>query len=307
MWRIRINAIPVLRIVSEITDFDWPEQSVVLLYPFKLLMNRETAIREAMRKLELIRDADGKAVPLGGFHSEPSTQSAKDTQHSVLKTVNETQKTQAAGGARNIIERSPTFNSMSTSKRVEYELLDQESQVDSKESAVDSSKPIDKPEQEEMSNSLGALRDLHCLIRFMDEELTPVLRNLKDPSNSRIYFRDLWHLFKPGDDIFIPRLSSGGEERVTDSDSAMGAAHRQNAGYQEDLRILDVTVAGTTSLKVTTTIRSFQSTKSTRSGYMPITSTSMAKTSCPLPIYSGSNRMRTSAKAPRLNSTQQDF
>ena len=80
---------------------------------FKLLLNRETAIREAMRKLELIRDADGKAVSLGGFHLEPSTQSAKDTQHSVLETVNETQKTQARrGGARNTIERSPTFNSM---------------------------------------------------------------------------------------------------------------------------------------------------------------------------------------------------
>ena len=77
-----------------------------------------------------------------------------------------------------------------------------------------------------MSNSPEALRDLHCLIRFMDEELTLVLRKLKDPSNSRIHFRDLWHLFKPGDDIFIHRLSSGSDERVTDSDSAMGAAHR---------------------------------------------------------------------------------
>ena len=129
-------------------------------------------------------------MSLGGFHLEPSTQSAKDTQHSILKTVNETQKTQAAGGSRNTIERSPTFNSKSTSKRAEHELLDQESQVDSKESAVDSSIPIDKPEQEEMSNSPEALRGLHCIIRFMDEELTPVLRKLKDPSNSRIYFRE---------------------------------------------------------------------------------------------------------------------
>ena len=42
VWRIRINAIPVLRIVSEITDFDWPAQSVVLLYPFKLFVNRHS-------------------------------------------------------------------------------------------------------------------------------------------------------------------------------------------------------------------------------------------------------------------------
>lgn len=127
---------------------------------------------------------------------------------------------------------------MSTSKGAEHELLDQESQVESKESAVDLSKPMDKPEQEEISNSPEALRNLHCLIQFMDEELTPVLRNLKDPSNSRIHFRDFWHLFKPGDDIFIHRLSSGSEERVTDSDSTMGAAQRQNTGYQEDWRII---------------------------------------------------------------------
>ncbi|KAJ2993128.1 hypothetical protein NUW58_g1941 [Xylaria curta] len=47
-----------------------------------------------------------------------------------------------------------------------------------------------------------AYKELGCLIKFMDEDLK-VLKHLDDGSMSEIYFSDLWHVFKPGEEVII--------------------------------------------------------------------------------------------------------
>lgn len=53
------------------------------------------------------------------------------------------------------------------------------------------------------SNSFDALQDLRCLVEFMDNYITPVLRKYRSgpEPTKKIAFRNLWYLFQPGDDV----------------------------------------------------------------------------------------------------------
>lgn len=54
------------------------------------------------------------------------------------------------------------------------------------------------------------LQHMHCLVGFMDRYIKPILSRLENISNRKISFRELWYLFKPGDDIYIPLHVQGG-------------------------------------------------------------------------------------------------
>lgn len=53
------------------------------------------------------------------------------------------------------------------------------------------------------TNSLDALQDLRCLVEFMDNDIMPVWRMYRSGPDfyKQITFRNLWYLFKPGDDV----------------------------------------------------------------------------------------------------------
>lgn len=55
----------------------------------------------------------------------------------------------------------------------------------------------------DLANSIEALQDLRCLVEFMDNDITPVLRKYRSGLEfaKSISFRNLWYLFKPGDDV----------------------------------------------------------------------------------------------------------
>lgn len=54
-----------------------------------------------------------------------------------------------------------------------------------------------------LSTSFDALQDLRCLVEFMDNDIAPVLRKYRygPEFTKRISFRNLWYLFKPGDNV----------------------------------------------------------------------------------------------------------
>lgn len=54
-----------------------------------------------------------------------------------------------------------------------------------------------------LRTSFDALQDLRCLVEFMDNDIAPVLRKYRyGPEFTRtISFRNLWYLFKPGDNV----------------------------------------------------------------------------------------------------------
>ncbi|KAI0117821.1 hypothetical protein GGR51DRAFT_268492 [Nemania sp. FL0031] len=52
---------------------------------------------------------------------------------------------------------------------------------------------------DKITGSTTALEHLHCLLRFIDENLHAKLKYLRSPNCKNIVFSDIWHLFKPGD------------------------------------------------------------------------------------------------------------
>ena len=62
-----------------------------------------------------------------------------------------------------------------------------------------------EPKYEDIMNSAEALRDLRCLVGFIDHDLKPTMDALKDDSCQKIRFEDLWHIFQPGVEVYAPR------------------------------------------------------------------------------------------------------
>lgn len=57
------------------------------------------------------------------------------------------------------------------------------------------------PLDEETSDSFEAMLHLRCLMEFIDGEIMPKHKYIRSPRCTSIHFHDLWHLFKPGDEI----------------------------------------------------------------------------------------------------------
>lgn len=71
------------------------------------------------------------------------------------------------------------------------------------------------------STSQTALHHLHCLLEFMNTDIANKLAYLRDTGSRKIFFSDIWYLFKPGDEV----IASDGKQvyRVI---SITSAAHR---------------------------------------------------------------------------------
>lgn len=71
----------------------------------------------------------------------------------------------------------------------------------------------------DLTDGLQALRDLRCLIQFMDQELKPVIDRYSRDSCKKVAFFELWHLFKPGNLIYSP-LGTAGDNKGAASEPA---------------------------------------------------------------------------------------
>ena len=100
-----------------------------------------------------------------------------------------------------------------------------------------------KLEAEDSMDSLKAMKDLRCFVRFMDEHIFPTIPNFEDSSRTKGLFRELWYLFKPGDEIFVPRLDEADEKRPSklrdQSRKTPVQTRERSKRYQEDWRIIE--------------------------------------------------------------------
>lgn len=73
---------------------------------------------------------------------------------------------------------------------------------------------------DDLSNSFDALQDLRCLVEFMDHDIAPVLRKYRSGSDftKKISFRNLWYLFKPGDDVWCTLKSNSSASAASEPD-----------------------------------------------------------------------------------------
>ncbi|KAI0204980.1 hypothetical protein F4808DRAFT_317059 [Astrocystis sublimbata] len=63
-------------------------------------------------------------------------------------------------------------------------------------------------DQDGMMDSVEALRDMRCYVKFIDEEIMPLYNQFNGTTAERVKFDDLWSLFRVGDLINMP---AGGE------------------------------------------------------------------------------------------------
>ena len=61
-----------------------------------------------------------------------------------------------------------------------------------------------------VDNQGSTFQHLQCLVDFVDRFIKPTTDRLQDVSEAKVTFQNLWYIFNPGDDIFMPlRLPQG--------------------------------------------------------------------------------------------------
>jgi hypothetical protein len=201
--RIRINSAPILAVLSEIADEKWSGEPKVFLRPYKLLVVYEDEIR---RRLEVL-----KKMWASRPKPDDVTISAEDVDIDETDSVGDIDKTDSVFGD------SPT------------RVASRSRQFSDALSELVSSR--DRRAKVDLTTTYEALQDLEVLVQFLDEDVMPIVRRHAPGSNyPRIYFRDLWHLFKPGDEVVLDKrkakhfTADAGQDR----DSVRPTGHYSN-------------------------------------------------------------------------------
>ena len=176
--RIHVNSVPVLMILAEILDLELSEEPSVHLYPFKALARHNEDIRAYLKMLES-----------NWVSSEEET--TTDQKSNKLFTGEKELEPNAASNDPSLVEVS----TMGTESK---------GQTGSHEGSVPSSENVASSESKVLIDSAEAMKDLRCLVQFMDKELEDPDRYRKPNPPLRISFKDLWFLFKPGDQVYSP-------------------------------------------------------------------------------------------------------
>ncbi|KAH7091245.1 AAA family ATPase [Paraphoma chrysanthemicola] len=89
----------------------------------------------------------------------------------------------------------------------------------------------------EVTETYEALQSLRCLVQFMDTDVTPVHQRYANSIQGKIHFRDLWHLYRPGD-IVVSYKDLDNSNKTVDGNSIQESS---SAKRQPDIwRVLQV-------------------------------------------------------------------
>ncbi|KAI0907575.1 hypothetical protein F4823DRAFT_602608 [Ustulina deusta] len=101
------------------------------------------------------------------------------------------------------------------------------------EAPMSAKRPLaDRGEQQPLDSAHATITDLKpteleligCLVQLLDEYILPRVRFVKEPDCKRIYFDDLWHLFKPGGHVI--RIINGVDIEVMRVVCVEGMEHK---------------------------------------------------------------------------------
>lgn len=257
--RIRINSKPVLLMMKEIDPTDRFDYPTVMLRPFKPLIYHEARIREVFQELKtkwgdadmeaptnhvvksaFTKDAGDSQTPavtdevIGSVPVERETRSKNETTSDIVTASDET------ATRRDKIFSPPTAKVSPTSLLSANEPIEKSATVEadnhsSKAVPEVGSKSTRSEETEDLTDSVEALNDLRCLIEFMDSELRPVVESFHGNTRQKVFFSDMWHLFKPGDLLYSPL----GNQSTSDFVYLGGKPYAQkpNDRFQEAWRV----------------------------------------------------------------------
>ncbi|RAL09364.1 uncharacterized protein BO97DRAFT_416862 [Aspergillus homomorphus CBS 101889] len=165
--RIRIHSTPLTAILAKILskaadDLAGNGSTFVLVRPFKALVHCERGLREWFQALER-RIVDSSALPkAAGPEAEDQSSTANNKRAEDVEEDSK-EKTEAQAGE------------------------DKEEEPDEDEDKV--------------TTSPTALRHLQCILDFINTEIVPRHEHLRSPQCRKVFFTDLWHLFRPGTEV----------------------------------------------------------------------------------------------------------
>lgn len=93
----------------------------------------------------------------------------------------------------------------------------------------------------EVFNNIEALENLQCLVDFIDSYVTPFLPDFVSTEKRKVRFQHLWHLFKPGDHVFLKPNGPKSDERMRNAPPDRYRQEEERVGwYQIAWRVLQV-------------------------------------------------------------------
>ncbi len=270
--RIRINSTLSLQILQEISS-EILGKPLVILRPFKVLVYYDAQIRERYHRLEAKWGAYESRIALG--HDGPGVAEAADQVRDEAETIQpldspltakEAESPQNQTIESSTAQRESAFGQgLGLSTQVPAEVREdrclKDSPVESTSHStieVGYSSPKDKPvlneearkgiRSEHLTDSVEAFREFRCLIEFIDSELETVVEDFKARRRKKVYFSDLWYLFRPGDLLYTPLDNKADTDVARSLDKDPASVRKMGARFQEVWRI-DATGNGRPNLR----------------------------------------------------------
>ncbi|RYP66420.1 hypothetical protein DL771_007829 [Monosporascus sp. 5C6A] len=179
--RVKIHSGALHNIFSKLdSNRAWklaPDVTMVFLRPFREFIHYETKLRGFLDELEdRFKDWDGTDKPPAKDGDDAATGDG------------------AGGGG----DRKTDSSGKDGSKE---ERAENDGKTKRPEGPKAEWEAKDEDESERTSTSVTALLHLRCLMKFIQEEIKPKLEYIESDRCRRILFHDLWHLFKPGNEV----------------------------------------------------------------------------------------------------------
>ncbi|KAI9691932.1 MAG: hypothetical protein M1822_008005 [Bathelium mastoideum] len=219
--RIRINGTHLRQLLQKILDIEinTSDIPVVILKPFKLLEFYEDVIRGLYERLSenFSKEKDVYSGPVTAeteaIEAIKAAKAAQDVEF--LKAAALAEATDAAEDsilAQIVAENADDAEAIDAFETPEiFKAIEAAGVVEASEAAEVAAGPkrpsradiFEKESCESLLQVYGtqqAFKELKCLIDFMDHDLK-VLKHFEDRSMNRIYFSDLWFIFRPGGEV----------------------------------------------------------------------------------------------------------
>lgn len=235
--RMCINSDLLVKILNEITSLNMVGP-LVIIRPFKVLINWETEIRQRLEVLEQ-KEADAVAAKVkeaeslkreegtqtkekaedrveGTVSAEPHTEKSNEnveTTNSVSSGEKQTEREQTKDSHDGGTENVQASNDPGAEKNPEPK-LDEEGSKGQSNHADEAAEYDELDADIHSTDGKPALKRLRLLVKFMDEEINGPLKKLKEARrHQQVFFADLYHFFVPGDEVYR-NLGSGTTEKV---------------------------------------------------------------------------------------------
>ena len=193
--RIKVHSSQIIALLNRsiAPEYVWvvaDDNSISFLRPFKELVYYERPLRDQLARLEKefenFNETEGKPPSPGREESvgaDTLVQAASDTATAAdLGGEPETER-----------EKKPSQGGVGTTTRAG------KSQVDSPDKDKDEDREDNEPQDSLVT--ITTLLHLRCLMTFFDEEIKPRIEHIGSDKCQKVLFHDLWHLFKPGDEV----------------------------------------------------------------------------------------------------------